>query len=313
MFVKIFAFLQYFVPQHLLSRIIGWFGASELNWIKKPMISWFIWQYNVDLTDAIIQDNEGFKSFNDFFTRALQPGKRPFSQTQSHLISPADGTISEQGDIAFGQLIQAKGKPFSLCQLLGGDIERTKKFIGGEFTTIYLSPKDYHRVHMPLSGTLTEMVHIPGKLFSVNPGTTNNIEGLFAKNERVVCYFETDYGPMAVIMVGAMIVASIETVWAGQVTPKTQNIQRWNYQDIAENPIHLEKGDELGHFKMGSTVIVLMAKNSVKWTSYSTGNQIKVGDTLGDTQNSKPQPNAQNFEDGFPNLTMTPDKPSTIH
>ena len=281
---KIFAFLQIITPQHALSRLIGVIGASPWRWIKNPMIRWFVRHYHVDLSEAKLQDPEQFLSFNDFFTRALKEDARPFSHQDTHVMSPADGVISEQGDITHGRLLQAKGKSFSLCQLLAGDVEQTQRFMRGSFSTIYLSPKDYHRVHMPLSGTLTEMVYVPGRLFSVNPATTKNVNSLFARNERVICYFDTEAGPMAVILVGAMIVASIETVWAGEIAPQRNRVQQWQYQKHSTQPIHLNKGDELGRFKMGSTVIVLMGENRVKWTSYHTGNDVRMGATIGDTQ-----------------------------
>lgn len=219
---------------------------------------------------------QNYCDFNAFFTRLLKPQLRPLAKD---LISPADGEISEIGKIHEGHIFQAKNHHFSLSTLFGGDNELASLFENGEYATFYLSPKDYHRVHMPISGQLKLMMHIPGKLFSVNQRTARTVPDLFAKNERVITLFETEKGKVAVILVGAMIVASIATQWAGIVTPPRKfGIQRWTYDDII-----LEKGEEMGHFQLGSTVIVLFQANQVKWdASLKNGYIVKMGQKIGE-------------------------------
>ncbi|MEC8429432.1 MAG: archaetidylserine decarboxylase, partial [Pseudomonadota bacterium] len=220
-------------------------------------------------------------TFNDFFTRALKPGARPICNEDKAIVFPADGAISQLGDIRHGRVFQAKGQDYSLLELVGGDPELAKPFEDGSFATVYLSPKDYHRVHMPFEGTLTHMIHVPGDLFSVNDVTAANVPRLFARNERVVCLFDTEAGPMAVILVGAMIVASIETVWAGQVAPVKREIKTTRYNQ-SEN-IHLKKGDELGRFKLGSTAIVLFGPEASSWQdSLDAGSATRMGDKMGE-------------------------------
>lgn len=258
-----FIALQYLLPQHTLSRIAGWIADTEINWIKKPFIHWFIKRYQVDMSIAEQTDPDAYKNFNTFFTRPLSDGQRPIASEKDAIACPADGCISQLGDIINGHIFQAKGHEYSLLELVGGDSKIAKQFVDGSFATVYLSPKDYHRVHMPLAGTLRTMVHVPGDLFSVNDTTAANVPRLFARNERVVALFDTDHGPMAVILVGAMIVASIETVWAGLVTPIKKQVHTTNYQTTSA--ISLEKGDEMGRFKLGSTAIVLLPKDIAKW------------------------------------------------
>ncbi|OYT97209.1 MAG: phosphatidylserine decarboxylase, partial [Pseudomonas sp. PGPPP3] len=197
------------------------------------------------------------------------------------ILCPADGAVSQLGPIEHGRIFQAKGHSFSVLELLGGDNERAAAFMGGEFATIYLSPKDYHRVHMPLAGTLREMVYVPGRLFSVNQTTAENVPELFARNERVVCLFDTERGPMAVVLVGAMIVASVETVWAGLVTPPKRELKTTRYDEAARAPISLEKGAELGRFKLGSTAIVLFGPEQVKWAAeLAAGTPVRMGQRM---------------------------------
>ncbi|RZI70047.1 MAG: phosphatidylserine decarboxylase, partial [Pseudomonas sp.] len=212
---------------------------------------------------------------------ALKPGARPLDSTPGAILSPADGAVSQLGPIEHGRIFQAKGHSYSVLELLGGDARLSAPFMGGEFATVYLSPKDYHRVHMPLAGTLREMVYVPGRLFSVNQTTAENVPELFARNERVVCLFDTERGPMAVVLVGAMIVASIETVWAGLVTPPKRELKTFRYDEAARAPIHLEKGAELGRFKLGSTAIVLFGPNQVKWSELlAAGSPVQMGQGL---------------------------------
>jgi len=259
---SLFVMLQYVIPQHTFSRLVGWFASTEIGFIKDTFITKFAKKYQVNMDEALIEDLSSFASFNDFFTRELKDGARPIAQGEGVLVSPADGAVSQLGKIELGKVFQAKGRDFSVTTLLGGDSERAATFLNGEFATIYLSPKDYHRVHMPCAGKLLETVYVPGDLFSVNPTTAQGVDGLFARNERLVCMFETEYGPMAMVLVGAMIVAGIETVWSGQVCPLPKKAQA---QDYTKSEIRLEKGQEMGRFKLGSTVVLCFPEDSVKF------------------------------------------------
>lgn len=275
---KLFIYLQYCLPQHALSRLVGYLAASEIPWLKNHLINLFAHFFTINIAEAVPADYEKYPSFNAFFTRPLKAGARPIVEDQNTIVSPADGAISEIGNIENDQLIQAKGQHYSLLALLGGDTELTEQFSNGAFATIYLSPKDYHRVHMPFAGTLLKSIYIPGKLFSVNQTTANNVPGLFARNERMVCVFETDKGPMIVILVGAMIVAGIETVWAGQVAPPPKQPASLNFN----NTVTLQKGKEMGRFKLGSTAIVLFPSDTVNWNKMLTnGTAIRLGESLG--------------------------------
>lgn len=275
---RLFIFLQYCIPQHTLSRLIGYLADSENPWLKSQLIRLFSHFFTINIAEAAPDNYEQYASFNAFFTRALKVGARPIVQDQRAVVSPADGSISEIGIIKNDQLLQAKGHHYSLKALLGGDDALAEQFNNGAFATVYLSPKDYHRVHMPLAGTLQKTRYVPGKLFSVNQTTANNVAGLFARNERLICVFDTEYGPMVVILVGAMIVAAIETVWAGQVAPQSKKI---NTIDMTKT-ISLEKGGEMGRFKLGSTAIVLFPENTVQWNdALSNGSSIKLGELLG--------------------------------
>lgn len=277
---KLFIALQYIIPQHLLSRMAGWLGETSISWIKNPFTNWFVQQYGVNMSEAAIEDPTAYESFNAFFTRALKEDARPIDGESNSIVSPADGAISQLGDIKNGRIFQAKGQDFSLTELLGGDIDIAKPFMGGKFATVYLSPKDYHRVHMPLSGKLKSMIHVPGDLFSVNTTTAENVPRLFARNERTVCIFDTDIGPMAVVLVGAMIVASIETVWAGQTTPLKREIKTTHYPQ--NDKIELQKGEEMGRFKLGSTAVVLFAKDAMHWDEdYLAGSETVMGKKFG--------------------------------
>ncbi len=280
---KSFVLLQHALPQHLLSRVVGRIAASERDWIRKPFIHRFINAYDVDMSEAAEPNPDAYRNFNDFFTRALRPGVRGEPTTATAIASPADGAISQIGDIADDRIYQAKGQSFGLTQLLGGDEQRAAAFRNGTFATIYLSPRDYHRVHMPFTGTLREMVYVPGRLFSVNETTAQGVDGLFARNERMVALFDTAIGPMAVVMVGAMIVAGIETVWAGRVAPAEGRIAVTQYgQDTA--PITLQRGDELGRFYLGSTVILAFPPGRADWnTGWQAGATVRLGDPLGET------------------------------
>ncbi|VFT10223.1 phosphatidylserine decarboxylase [Pseudomonas aeruginosa] len=260
---RLFICSQYLLPHHLLSRLIGFAADCRATWFKDRLIAWFARRYQVDMREAQVEDLQAYEHFNAFFTRALKDGARPLAQEPGAVLCPADGAISQLGPIEHGRIFQAKGHSYSLAELLGGDAELAAPFMGGDFATVYLSPRDYHRVHMPLAGTLREMVYVPGRLFSVNQTTAENVPELFARNERVVCLFDTERGPMAVVLVGAMIVASIETVWAGLVTPPKRELKTFRYDEAARAPIRLEKGAELGRFKLGSTAIVLFGPQQV--------------------------------------------------
>jgi len=259
---SLFILLQHLLPQHLLSRAVGYLAESRYNWIKRPFIKWFARQYQVNMSEALIEDLDQFDNFNAFFTRELKPGLRPLDDAT--VVSPADGAISQIGNIEYGRILQAKGRGYGLSTLLGGHADLAEQFIHGRFATIYLSPSDYHRVHMPISGTLRESLYVPGDLYSVNQTTAKGVDNLFARNERLVAIFDTEHGPMAMILVGAMIVAGIETVWGGQVAPVQKNSWRIDHQKPVE-PVILQQGEEMGRFKLGSTVILLFGKDAIEW------------------------------------------------
>jgi len=256
--------LQYMLPKHLLSRLVGKLAAAEAGALTTAAIKWFIKQYKIDMSEAAQSEPEAYKSFNAFFTRALKPGIRPLDMDADIMVHPVDGAVSQLGPIKNGRIFQAKGHHYSSLTLLGDQAEDAKRFEGGDFATIYLAPKDYHRIHMPIKGTLSKMTYVPGELFSVNPLTARHVPGLFARNERVVAIFETELGPLAMVLVGATIVASIETVWAGTVTPPTgKQVITWEYPTQGPDAITLDKGEEMGRFKLGSTVVMLFAKDAI--------------------------------------------------
>lgn len=261
----LFIIVQYILPQHLLSHAAGSLATVKLAWIKNPLIRAFIRQYKVDMSEAVYPDAEDYVHFNAFFTRALKEGMRPIAEDPKALACPADGAVSQLGNIDSGRIFQAKGQSFSCRELLGGRDEDAAQFENGQFATIYLSPKDYHRVHMPCDGKLISMTYIPGDLFSVNQTTAENVDRLFSRNERVVCLFETEFGPMAMVLVGAMIVGSIDTVWAGQVAPPAKEIRHTDYVSGPGDRIELKKGEEMGRFKLGSTVVLLLPENVAQW------------------------------------------------
>ncbi|WP_439851692.1 archaetidylserine decarboxylase [Pseudomonas syringae] len=278
---RLFILSQYLLPHHLLSRLAGCVAECRVRWFKNAFTAWFARRYQVDMSQALVEDLTSYEHFNAFFTRALKLDARPLDTTPGAILSPADGAVSQLGPIEHGRIFQAKGHSFSVLELLGGDPKLSAPFMGGEFATVYLSPKDYHRVHMPLAGTLREMVYVPGRIFSVNQTTAENVPELFARNERVVCLFDTERGPMAVVLVGAMIVASVETVWAGLVTPPKRELKTFRYDEAARAPIHLEKGAEMGRFKLGSTAIVLFGPNQVQWVEQlKAGSSVQMGQAL---------------------------------
>lgn len=277
---RLFVLLQYLVPQHLLSRLVGWCARSEIPWIKTTFINQFSNRFDIDLSEAVIEDPDQFASFNAFFTRALKDGARPIAPEADDIACPADGTISQLGKLRGSDVLQAKGQYYSVYELLGGDSALASEFSNGHFATVYLSPRDYHRVHMPVTGTLREMIYVPGKLFSVNAVTTRQVPRLFARNERAVCIFDTEHGPVAVILVGAMIVAGIETVFAGQVTPQPTEITRTRYDRV--EPVVIEKGAELGRFMLGSTVVMLFPEGACDWEAgLGAESPVRMGQPLG--------------------------------
>ena len=276
----VFTTLQKFIPQHLLSRLIGKLADSHNIFIKNTFITWFVKRYQVDLSEAKIETANGFATFNEFFTRELKEGRREISRAPNTIASPADGAISELGAIELGSLMQAKGQYYSLAQLLANNADQCNRYMGGSFSTIYLSPKDYHRVHMPLDGILKNMTYVPGELFSVNQATANQIPGLFARNERLVCEFSSQHGDFIMILVGAMIVAGIETVWSGHVAPVKPELKTTDFSKL--QPIELKKGDEMGRFKLGSTVILLFPEKTASFTdTLANGSSLRMGEEIG--------------------------------
>ncbi|GAW94593.1 phosphatidylserine decarboxylase proenzyme [Colwellia marinimaniae] len=263
---------QYIMPKHAISRLVGKFAAAKMGWLTTKLISLFIKAYGINMNEAKLKNASDFDTFNNFFTRELADGARPIDDDNNSICYPVDGAISQQGDIVDGQLIQAKGFNYSLTSLLGGDAATAAPFQGGKFSCIYLAPKDYHRIHMPMAGTLREMIYVPGELFSVNPLTAQNVPDLFARNERVVAIFDTEYGELAMVLVGATIVASIETTWAGVITPPAgKDIFRWQYPKEGSKAITFEKGDEMGRFKLGSTVVSTFAPNMLSEFAANAG------------------------------------------
>ncbi|MBI3344658.1 MAG: phosphatidylserine decarboxylase [Gammaproteobacteria bacterium] len=271
---------HYLLPQHLLSRLMYVLTRARRRVWKDWQISWFIRRYRVDMSIAEQSDPLAYENFNSFFTRALKAGARPVAAGLNEIVCPVDGAVSQIGGISEGRIIQAKGRDYSLVELLGGSEERAAPFLNGQFATLYLSPKDYHRIHMPVTGRLREMVYVPGRLFSVNALSVRGIPRLFARNERVAAIFDTEIGAMAVVMVGALFVGSIETVWAGTITPPYRSsLQRWNYQT---RNIAIERGAELGRFNMGSTVIVLFESGDITWNpTLAAGSAVQMGQALG--------------------------------
>lgn len=285
---SLFIFVQYLLPHHLFTRLVGWSMGRRVY--RRALIRFFIRRYRVDMSEAARPDVEDYESFNDFFTRHLCSGARPLPSDPFAVACPVDGTISELGRIEQDRLLQAKGHNYSLDALLAGDSDAASRFANGSFATIYLAPRDYHRVHMPLSGTLQSTTYIPGRLFSVNPVTAAAVPNLFARNERLVCQFDTVAGPMAVILVGAMIVAGIETSWSGTVCPGApQRVNTIRYSDDIDT-IELQRGDELGLFKVGSTVIVLFSEQGATLESgLIAGTKVKMGQLLAMASNKDTQ------------------------
>jgi phosphatidylserine decarboxylase len=281
---RLYVGLQHVLPQHLLSAIV--LRLTRVRWrpFRRALIRVFIRLFRVDMAEALEPSPDAYATFNAFFTRALRPGVRPVAPEPDALVCPADGILSQLGTVEDGHLFQAKGLDYSLLDLLGGDEGLAARFAGGSFATVYLSPSDYHRVHMPAAGRLRGMIHVPGRLFSVNAVTTSLVPRLFTRNERVICLFEGESGPFAVILIGAIFVGSIETVWAGQVTPSGRGRSPGRHDTGAE-AVTLTGGEELGRFNMGSTVILLHPPGVVEWEpGLGSGDGVRMGQRLGVVQ-----------------------------
>ena len=276
---------HYFVPQRLATRVFYASTRVRARWFKSLLIGTLRRMFRIDMSEAENPDPSSYPTFNHFFTRALRADARPLAPGENVISSPVDGAVSQAGAIVDGRVFQAKGHFFSLVELLGGDGEQAALFADGQFTTLYLSPRDYHRIHMPIAGRLRAMTHIPGRLFSVSQLTTRVVPRLFARNERVVCLFDTDVGPMAMILVGAVNVASIETVWAGAITPPLgQALRTWEYpRDSPDGQeIAIERGVEMGRFNTGSTVILLLPAGVSAWDeSLQAGAPVRMGAKIG--------------------------------
>lgn len=269
---------QYLLPKRLLTDTLGKLASLEGGRLTTAVIRRFIRRYRVDMSQALDPDPASYKTFQDFFTRALAPGARPIDEAP--FVSPVDGTISQFGAIGQGRIFQAKGHDYSATALLGGDAALAAQFDNGSFATLYLSPANYHRVHMPCAGRLTRMVYVPGTLFSVNQTAARYVPGLFARNERLVCVFESDNGPFVLVLVGAAVVGAIATVWHGAVNqPRPGEVREWLY---AENPVLLEKGQEMGRFYLGSTVVALFPQGCVDFNpQWAPGGAIRMGECMG--------------------------------
>ena len=268
---------QYLLPKQALTTLAGKFASAQLGGLTTSVIRRFVARYNVNMGEAANPDITSYASFNDFFTRALKPGARPLAAAD--LICPVDGAISQCGPIAKDQIFQAKGHTYSTTALVGGDAEAAARFDNGHFATLYLSPRDYHRIHMPCAGELTRMVHVPGDLFSVNPTTARGVPGLFARNERVVCFFESAQGPFVLVLVGATIVGSMATVWHGQVNPpRTGTLRQWDY---AKGQVSLQQGEEMGRFLLGSTVVMLFPQGPLQFNpQWAPMRAIQLGEAM---------------------------------
>ncbi len=274
---KLLASLFYILPHHAISWVM--FKCARIQWVplKNLIIRIYTNLNPVKMDEAIEENMFAYESLNAFFTRALKPEYRPFDENENNWLCPVDGSVSQAQAIKEGRIFQAKGHDYSLLELLAGDKQLEKVFSGGTFATLYLSPRDYHRIHMPTTGTLKHMQYVPGRLFSVAPYTVNHIPGLFARNERCICYFETQQGPMAMILVGAINVSAIETVWHGLITGKAKKVKRFDYSN--EN-IVLERGEEMGRFNLGSTVIILATDQMKIDENMKAEAEIKLGQCL---------------------------------
>jgi phosphatidylserine decarboxylase len=268
---------QYLLPKSALTNFAGRVAGAKAGKYTTGLIRWFVGRYNVNMDEALDPNIANYKTFNEFFTRALRPDARPLADAT--YVCPVDGRISQFGNIEDDQIFQAKGHQFSTTALVGGDAKLAAQFQHGSFANLYLSPRDYHRIHMPIDGKLTRMIYVPGELFSVNPTTARGIPGLFARNERVVCVFDTAHGPFVMTLVGATIVGSMATVWHGVVNPpRLAQVTEWKYDD---QNIVLKKGDELGRFLLGSTVVMLFQKDVLKFNpAWQPAGPVQLGEEM---------------------------------
>ncbi len=268
---------QYLLPKQALTALAGTIARAQAGAATTALIRWFVGRYGVNMAEAANPDPAAYASFNDFFTRALKPGARPLAGAD--LLCPVDGAISQFGAIDGERIFQAKGHDYTATALVGGDAALAAQFHGGHFATLYLSPKDYHRIHMPCAGRLRRMIHVPGALFSVNPTTARGVPGLFARNERVVCVFDGEHGPWVLVLVGATIVGSMATVWHGVVNPpRPGTLRDWRYDD---REITLARGAEMGRFLLGSTVVLLFPKGPLAFNpAWAPGRAIRMGEAM---------------------------------
>jgi phosphatidylserine decarboxylase len=271
---------QYLIPKQALTMLAGKLAGAEAGGLTTSIIRWFVGRYGVNMAEAANPDIASYASFNEFFTRPLREGARPLAAAD--LVCPVDGAISQFGAIERDQIFQAKGHSYSTTALVGGDRELAARFADGSFATLYLSPRDYHRIHMPCDGRLIRMIHVPGALFSVNPTTARGVPGLFARNERVVCVFDSAHGPFVLTLVGATIVGSMATVWHGVVNPpRPGHLREWSY---ADQRIEFRQGDEMGRFLLGSTVVMLFPKGVVRFNpDWAPAQAIRLGEAMGST------------------------------
>lgn len=268
---------QYLLPKKALTALAGRLASARAGGFTTWMIRRFVARYGVDMSEAAQPDPTAYSTFNEFFTRPLRDGARPLADAT--WICPVDGAISQFGPVAGDQIFQAKGHHYTTTALLGGDATRAQSFEGGHFATLYLSPRDYHRIHMPCDGTLRQMIYVPGDLFSVNPTTARGVPGLFARNERVVCLFETAHGPLALVLVGATVVGSMATVWHGIVNPpRRAEVTTWDY---ADQGIHLRQGQEMGRFLLGSTVVMVWPRIALGFNpDWTAARPIRLGEKM---------------------------------
>ena len=278
---SLFVRSQYLLPKRAITVLAGAFASARAGFLTTAVIRWFVDHYGVDMNEALDPDIRSYQSFNDFFTRAFKPGARPIADAD--LVCPIDGAISQLGRIDRDRIFQAKGHDYTTTALVGGDAALAARFQDGSFVTLYLSPKDYHRIHMPCAGRLVRMIHVPGDLFSVNPVTARGVPGLFARNERVVCVFDSAHGPFVMVLVGATIVGSMATVWHGVVNPpRPGEIREWTYtQPQNQRDVEFEKGDEMGRFLLGSTVVMLFPAGALEFDpSWRPDRDVRMGEPM---------------------------------
>jgi phosphatidylserine decarboxylase len=269
---------QYLLPKQALTAFAGYVASRPRGSVTTALIRWFVGKYGVNMAEAANPDISSYLTFNDFFTRALCPGVRPLAS--SDWVCPVDGAISQFGRIEGGQIFQAKGHQYSATALVGGDAQLAAQFRGGSFATLYLSPRDYHRIHMPCDARLLRMIYVPGDLFSVNPATARGVPGLFARNERVVCVFDTAQGPMVMTLVGATVVGSMATVWHGVIGRSRQGLREWDYSQ-QNPPVSLQKGQEMGRFLLGSTVVLLFPQGPLTFNpDWRPGGPVQLGQAM---------------------------------